>query len=67
MPEAVKCEKCGEAYSAASMLFGTSPGALCKCSWMTLTEREFKKMFGYSFRQVVKQNEIAELDSFRIS
>jgi len=34
---------------------------------MTLTEREFKKMFGYSFRQVVKQNEIAELDSFRIS
>jgi len=62
MPETVKCEKCKEPYSAAGMFFGTMPGATCKCGWMTMPDRDFKKMFGFSFNQVMKRNQIAELE-----
>lgn len=63
MPETVRCEKCGSSYAAASMFFGQSPGATCSCGWMTLTKREFKKMFGFSFEQVVDRNGITELET----
>jgi|SRR5271166_1421102 len=61
MSEAVKCEKCGEAYQAAAMFFGQTPGATCKCGWMTLTPRDFLKMFGVSFTKTVKRNLITEV------
>lgn len=31
------------------MLFGTTPGMTCKCSWATLSPGEFKQNFGISF------------------